>query len=261
MTVAQVDTETIRDAVNRLLAAARVSAPPVDLVRLAKLQGITSIRHRKMKSTLGMVKEGNDGSLTMLLNSRQPLRERFTMAHEIAHTIVDKMGDKPATVVLAARTPRRGTALERLCDQIAAELLMPYDMFRRSMDGEGVSLDTVERLAKVYEASLQSTALRLGELSDEEAQVVCWEREEKLGLRVRWKSGAPLLTAKGATAYRSLSNEESPIARAYASKQRETGHETPWPDQPWCVYRCEAKGFLRGSARFVLSVARPVAVS
>ena len=79
MTVTQVDTETIREAVGRLLAAARVSEPPVDLVRLAKLQGITSIRHRKMKSTLGMVKEGNDGSLTMLLNSRQPLRERFTM--------------------------------------------------------------------------------------------------------------------------------------------------------------------------------------
>ncbi|MEX1253824.1 MAG: ImmA/IrrE family metallo-endopeptidase [Dehalococcoidia bacterium] len=261
MTAVQIDSETIREAVNRLLDAARVSEPPVDLVQLAKLQGINSIRHRKMKRTLGMVKEGQDGSLTMLLNSRQPLRERFTMAHEIAHTIVDRMGDKPATVVLAARTPRRGTALERLCDQIAAELLMPYEMFTQSMQGEGVSLNTVERLARTYEASLQSTALRMGELSDAPAQVVCWEREQKLGLRVRWKSGQPLLTAKGATAYRSLSNETSPIARAYASKQRETGHETPWPDQPWCVYHCEAKGFLRGSARFVLSVVRPATLN
>ncbi len=254
---AETDIAAVREAVRRLLQAAGVTEPPVDLVRVAELQGITSIRHRKMKGTLGMVKEGRDGGLTMLLNSRQPLRERFTMAHEIAHTIVDKMGDRPATVVLAARTPRRGSTLERLCDQIAAEVLMPYEMFLRSMGG-GASLDQALRLARLYDASLQSAALRMGELSPEAAQVVCWEREGARGLRVRWKSGRPLLTEKDATSYRSLSNESSPVVRAYASKGRWTGHETPFAGQPWCVYQCEAQGFLRGSARFVLSVVRPV---
>ncbi|MDP3768538.1 MAG: hypothetical protein Q8S13_11030, partial [Dehalococcoidia bacterium] len=165
---------------------------------------------------------------------------------------------KAATVVLAQRKHRRGGELERLCDEIAVELLLPYEMFLRALGGEPVSIAGIFGLAKQFDSSIQATALRAGEVSQQPVEVVCWERSGRSGIGVKARRGHEYLTAPGAE--RRGLEDESPVARAFRSKGTERGSELPAPDAPWNVYDCEARGFLKGSARFVISVARPAGV-
>lgn len=251
-----IDRDEIRSAAEELLAAAGVSQPPVDLVDVAKLQGIERVRMRKMRRTLGTLREGANG-LTVTLNKREPFRSRFTLAHEIAHTIVDPPDRKAATVVLARRKPSSDGELERLCDEIAVELLLPQEMFIDALDDEPVSMGAIFRLAKLFDSSLQATALRAGELSREPVQVICWERSGRRGIRVKAARGRDFLTGPGADEDTSLA-DETPIARAFRSKRTERGRQVAAPQAP-DIYDCEARGFLRGDQRFVISVVRSAA--
>jgi hypothetical protein len=187
------------------------------------------------------------------LNRRQPYRARFTLAHEIAHTMIDPPTVRKAAVELAARRPRGGDELERLCDEIAVELLLPYEMFARSVP-QPLTLTGVFGLAKTYDASLQATALRAGELAQEPIQVVVWERDGRSRIRAKAARGREYLTGDDA-AERSM-GDDTPIARAFIGKDAERGLEVADPDSP-LAYDCEARGFLRGEARFVISIVRP----
>jgi hypothetical protein len=244
--------QEIRDAAQALLDAAGVRHPPVDLVGVARLQGIEEIKQRKMRRTLGTLREGPHG-LTVTLNRREPYRARFTLAHEIAHTIVDPPASAPNTVALARRKPRSSDELERLCDEIAVELLLPYELFLQELQ-EPLSLNGMFRLAKQFDASLQATALRAGELAREPVQVVCWERSGRRTMRVKAQRGREYLTGAGASE-RSL-DDDTPIARAFAARDAAHGIEFASPGAD-VGYECEARGFLSGTARFVISIVRP----
>ncbi|MGB2695487.1 MAG: ImmA/IrrE family metallo-endopeptidase [Dehalococcoidia bacterium] len=241
-----------------LLTRAEISEPPVDLERAAQVQGIEQIRTGKLRSSLGILSHRKSG-LTVTLNERYPRRARFTLAHEIAHTLVEQGIAQHAQVVLARRAPRSASARERLCDEVAAELLLPYDMFREALGGRTVALDEIKRLAGQFDASLESTALRAGELAEERVEVCSWVSGRN-GLKVKASTGEPFLSAREATRLRSY-DSASPVAKAYRSKGREQGREQPFASAPWAVYDCEAQGFMRGNARFVLTVARPAALA
>ena len=256
--MATTDQSEVRSAAERLLAAAAVSQPPVDLVAVAKLQGIERITTRKMRRTLGTLREDAKG-LTVTLNKREPLRARFTLAHEIAHTMIDPPDRKAATVTLAGRKPSGEDELERLCDEIAVELLLPYGLFSRALGQEPVTIGKIFGLARQFDASLQATALRAGELSTAPVQVICWERSGRSGYTVKAARGRDFLTGRGAETERSLA-EQTPIARAFRSKEIERGRQLPSPEAP-DVYDCEARGFMKGDARFVISVVRPAALA
>ncbi len=77
-------------------------------------------------------------------------RRRFTVAHEMGHALLERVG---------YRLPHSGTAIERLCDKFAAEILMPKRIF---LDQLGGSL-TIERLfdlKRVFQVSLIAVGLR-----------------------------------------------------------------------------------------------------
>jgi len=251
--MAETTVDAIREAARELIATAGITAPPVDLAAVAGLQGITKIGERKMRSTLGTLREGRNG-LTVTLNKREPFRARFTLAHEIGHTMVDPPDRDASTVLLATRKPRRKDDLERLCDQIAVELLMPYELFLAALGPGPLAIADVFRLARLFDASLQSTALRAGELALEPVEVVCWQRDGVDGIRPGARRGHEFLAAPATEANRHL-DDGTPVARAFTSKDTERGRDIG------DLYDCEARGFLRGSARFVISIARPARIN
>ncbi len=242
----------IREAVHELLRAAGADSPPVDLARVGKVQGITAVRSSKLRSSLGLLHETRDG-LRVTVNSREPAKSRFTLAHEIAHTFF--LHSPHSSVVLGARKPRiAANKLERLCDAIAAEILMPYEMFLDSLDGREMGLDELLRLAGRFDASLQSVALRAGELSEQPFQALCWSKADAGHLKVTLASGRTYLAKNGDAAFRPLSDESSAAVRAYVGSERQEGVERPVLDAPWLEFRHEAQGFSKGERRFVLSV-------
>lgn len=249
----------VRSAVARLLAEAGVSKAPVDLAKVAAVQGVSEITHGKLRKALGTL-TNKSGSLRITLNTRWPHRWRFTLAHEIAHTMLEPRMAPEAVVTIDGRKPKRGQPLERLCDQVATEILLPYEMFERALGENAPDIERIERLAKQFDASLQATARRVGEVSFAPVQVLVWGKRPEGDIAVQMKSGRPYLTGQGAIGARRFSDRESAIVRAHSSKEMQTGDEMPVPESTWEAYRCEAKGYSSGRSRFVVSVVTPLAI-
>jgi Zn-dependent peptidase ImmA (M78 family) len=74
--------------------------------------------------------------------------QMFTLAHELAHLWIGASALSDST---AGTTPDQ--AIERWCNSVAAELLVPLDAFRASLQaGERLS-DTLARLARTFKVS------------------------------------------------------------------------------------------------------------
>src|SRR6266404_731536 len=76
------------------------------------------------------------------------------------------------------RCPRVCNELERICDRLASELLMPRHFFLNAV-GSSLSIEKIFELARVVDTSLSATAIRCAELLGvsafgTEGKVVSW---------------------------------------------------------------------------------------
>lgn len=93
-----------------------------------------------------------------LLPHHYDSRTRFTLAHEIGHVLLHRLSRRSA---LPARLDRR--SVERLCNSIDAELLMPTTWFRqRASTHEDLAL--VRRIALEAGVSITAATFRAREL-------------------------------------------------------------------------------------------------
>jgi hypothetical protein len=103
-------------------------------------------------------------------------RQRFSFAHELAHLLLQITGydDKFKSSPKYRRHNGRNYE-ERLCDQIAAEILMPRPAFIEDADNMGWSLDNLGPLARRYETSIPATARRMVDLTAETCNMSIWK--------------------------------------------------------------------------------------
>jgi hypothetical protein len=95
-----------------------------------------------------------------------PGRMRFTIAHEIAHTFFFDLSSERPRNRLATEHPGNLKALERVCNQTAARLLLPTDLMRREFTRIDVfKPEALRALARRAGVSGSMLANRLGELS------------------------------------------------------------------------------------------------
>ncbi|MCY3820026.1 MAG: ImmA/IrrE family metallo-endopeptidase [Gammaproteobacteria bacterium] len=143
--------ETVADVVARLMLGVR--CPPTDLAELGQKVGVYEIRYESIPGS-GEVHKGKEG-FRIICSSDQPHgRQRFTVAHELAHVILENTGKG---------APRAGESVERICDMLAAECLMPTARFESFLP-PNPSLDDVSRLAGKFDTSITATAIRCGQL-------------------------------------------------------------------------------------------------
>ncbi len=161
---------TIDEAV-RIVAAdvlAGVVCPPTDLEAVSARAGAARLLPEDLPFSGELRREGGEYVIVYAAHARWA-RQRFTIAHEIGHLIFEKTGANP---------PRVGRELERLCDMLATEILLPAACFKQQA-GSRPSLRQVFALAKTFEASLAATTIRcceLGEVSAFEVQrgMITW---------------------------------------------------------------------------------------
>ena len=87
--------------------------------------------------------------------SDQEERQRFTICHEIAHSVLGVPSDH-STTPWSGKRPRA----ERLCDSFAAELLLPERLFQPRAESLRVSFASVDALAADFSASTTATGSR-----------------------------------------------------------------------------------------------------
>ena len=88
-------------------------------------------------------------------------RQRFSICHEVAHVVLGVAADHSAPSWSFARRPPGEIA----CDVFAAELLLPYRLFKPRVDATDLGFEAVSRLADEFDASLISTASRYATFS------------------------------------------------------------------------------------------------
>ena len=177
--------QDIVSVVESLLDTARVRRPPVDLDVIARSQGVKKVERVRMGSVLGMTTQTRTG-FNIRLNSRVPMKERFTYAHEIAHTLLMPPSWKSGGV--HRRTQSAGDALERLCDQFAAEILMPLRWAQPLVRTGRPGAASVLRMAATFNTSLQAAAFRFVELSRRSIGISCW-RANSQSRSLIWEAG------------------------------------------------------------------------
>jgi Zn-dependent peptidase ImmA (M78 family) len=98
-----------------------------------------------------------NGGLVIAVNAHDRLqRRRFTICHEIAHAVLGLPSQHGrASWSYTGRPPN-----EVICDAFAAELLLPFSLFKPHVEKVAISFKTVESLADLFEASLAATASR-----------------------------------------------------------------------------------------------------
>jgi hypothetical protein len=95
------------------------------------------------------------GSLVVAYAQDLPTgRRNFTIAHELGHVILERTGPN---------CPRSGYEVERVCDMLATEMLMPHELFR-SRCSPDLTVAQLYDLAHMFRTSLEATAHRCYEI-------------------------------------------------------------------------------------------------
>ena len=143
--------DAVRTVVGRYLDG--IESPPTDLERLCPRLNIIDMRVEDIPFS-GELRQERDGFVVIYSSTSNGPRRRFTIAHEMGHAIVAASGPG---------WPRTGRELERLCDMLATEILMPRELFLAHCERD-VSLARVQELARLFQTSLSATSIRCAEL-------------------------------------------------------------------------------------------------
>ena len=145
------DAPTLDEAVKHVVAelVRDVTCPPTNLDAIGRKVGVQEISYESFPGSGELHKE--KGGYRIICSSDQPRsRQRFTVAHELAHVILERTG---------RNAPRAGNSVERVCDMLAAECLMPTSMFEARLPATPTLRDIAD-LAHTFDTSITATAIR-----------------------------------------------------------------------------------------------------
>lgn len=143
---------------------------PVDLEHLAMALGVSEIVRTSM------IEDGRTtwtaGRPRIELRADRSLqRSRFTLAHEIGHLLIARDDS------VARRTHGlEGDDVEKLCDWIAASILIPRQWIAKFARRDRYDLSLLRLIANKADVSLSAAAVRLAEVSDRTCVLLRWQR-------------------------------------------------------------------------------------
>ena len=247
-----------------------LSGDTKSLTKLALSLGVKRIVTRSLNVS-GMLIPSEDGYVIAIKEDDSERKRRYSLAHEIGHLAIASRqqhgGSYTKHRVPTSRYDHGDKHEERLCEAIAAELLMPVEAFRRQVSEVGSTLSNIPYLSDIFQTSITSTAIRYCELLPEPCLLVRWRSDRRRGgiLVPDWqirnevsgpfvqvlpkgaKSASPQITGAD-TAYSSqglITSYESLLTRVSTRR----GRHVVFPR-----YKVESKGFGISKNRFVVSV-------
>ena len=149
----------------------------VELKCLARQWGVTEIETKNIDSE-ALLLPGLNGYKIVLKDTDTrggTLRQRFSLAHELGHLLLRKVGYLASTDVGIHHRTNIHNDEERICDQIAAEILMPRRLFVEDANRFDWDLGNLQALARLYDVSIPATARRMIDLTDETCLMGVWK--------------------------------------------------------------------------------------
>jgi Zn-dependent peptidase ImmA (M78 family) len=152
----------LRNLAESLADAMRPLSPnpwPVHLSSVARGLGVASIEYGSMTED-GKTYWEDDRVHIRLSPNASKQRQRFTLAHELAHVALSRPQTGPFH-----RSPYHLTDEERLCDMVAAALLLPRDRVLDMFPPGVVTLRQIRTLSDQSLVSLAACVLRVNEVT------------------------------------------------------------------------------------------------
>ena len=164
----------IQTIVNDILHQNRIKSAPVNVEKIAESLGI-SVKYESAKSEISgfLFRDYNDDKAIIGVNeNHHPNRQRFTIAHEIAHFMLHKFEGfhfDGISLKMRDENSSKGTIKEeREANKFASELLMPEIFIEKDiLEYEHSDLlfgDVLPNLAKKYQVSESALSFRLANL-------------------------------------------------------------------------------------------------
>ncbi len=136
---------------------------PIKLGAIAKDLGITVKRSTLKAGISGQIKE-TEGVVNIKINRHDSKeRQRFTLAHEIAHFLLHKdeiKGGIEDTVLFRSSLSNK---LEVEANKLAADIVMPFSLIHEEVFPQDTRLEVkIERIAFLSGLSIPAIEIRLG---------------------------------------------------------------------------------------------------
>lgn len=153
-------------AEQKQIVEAHLNQIPVPVAKLARELGLDVKLADLGPKISGEIRPTGDGKYVIRVNRfENSERQRFTIAHEIAHYLLHKehIGDGLTDNILYRSELTNG--LEREANRLAADLLMPADQVRDQaavVDAE--ETDVTKALARRFNVSSSAMEIRLGQI-------------------------------------------------------------------------------------------------
>jgi IrrE N-terminal-like domain len=141
------------------------SGPPYDPFQLADILKIPTVA-RDDVADARLVSAGTPGVQIEFNPNRPRGRTRFSIAHEIAHTLFPDHAAQVRNRLHQGEMRADDWQLELLCNVAAAELLMPVGT-DENLENESLSIDNILRLRSTYDVSTEAILLRMARVTRE----------------------------------------------------------------------------------------------
>lgn len=138
--------------------------PPYDPFKLAEMRGI-AVSPRADIPDARTIPIGQNRFLIEYNPTRPPARLRYSVAHELAHTLFSDCGERIRNRAKAGEG-QDDWQLEALCNVAAAEILMPVGSMERE-PSDALTIESVLAARRRYEVSTEAVLIRLIHLSEE----------------------------------------------------------------------------------------------
>lgn len=146
---------TWTEALRRLIAKTEESGI---LVMVSSVVGSNNHRKLLVEEFRGFVLSDNIAPLIFLNGNDSKSAQMFTLAHELAHIW---LGESGISAPEAGSVPEQG--IERWCNSVAAEVLIPLDEMRRIHNPNMPVFEEIQRLARQFKVSTLVALRRLFE--------------------------------------------------------------------------------------------------
>lgn len=153
-------------------------ASHIDIVSIAFTRGAI-VKDELMKGADGRLAAlGSSGFITVREDIPEEGKKRFIIAHELGHYELHRQQVPTITCTdKAFREWSYRNPIETEANYFAAEILMPEEIFKKSINGRELKPDLLQALCKEFNMSLTATAIRFATLRPEYALVCSTPKE------------------------------------------------------------------------------------
>jgi O-acetyl-ADP-ribose deacetylase (regulator of RNase III) len=152
------------------------TGPPFDPLVLADHLGIAVSPRHDVRDARTLPTSGG-GVLVEFNPNRPSSRVRYSIAHEIAHTLFPDCRDRIRHRSVHEELQGDEWQLEAICNVGAAELLMPFGSLKSAKDAD-LTIESLLALRKQFEVSMEALLIRIIRLAETPVGMFCASRVE-----------------------------------------------------------------------------------